>query len=349
MPHSVSSVHGEHGRVPGKPSPSSHVVTSKPLAHSMFPTRALAILSTLAVPIFSSADVTLTRLEDRVRVEVDGQLFTEYRFREWADPYLFPVVGPNGETVTRHYPIEEARPGEATDHPHHRSIRFSHRGVNGFSFWAPQSNEGGHIAKIELDSIESITSGPRGDLVLWNRWIGDDAVQLRERKRLAFTPLEHREMLVDYDVELFAPEDRSVTFSDQKDGGLSVRVAATMNVIRNSRGETNDDAWGRRAEWADFSGPDASGKPVGIAIFDHPSNLRFPTWWHARTYGLLCANRFGIGDFDKANGAQKGDGDHTIPPGGSLKLRHRLYLHHGNSETGAVARQFEAYAAESAP
>jgi hypothetical protein len=293
-------------------------------------------------------------------VDVDGRLFTEYRFREWPDPYLFPVVGPNGETMTRHYPIEEARPGEATDHPHHRSIRFSHRGVNGFSFWAPQSNEGGHVAKIELESIESMTSGPRGELILWNRWIGDDVVQLRERKRLAFTPLPDREMLVDYDVELHAPDDRPVTFSDQKDGGLSVRVSASMSVIRpdkkpglgiirNSRGETNDAAWGQRAEWADYSGPDASGKIAGIAIFDHPSNLRFPTWWHARTYGLLCANRFGIGDFDKAEGAKKGDGDHTIPPGGTLKLRHRLYLHHGNSETGSVARQFEAYASGSTP
>ena len=37
-------------------------------------------------------------------------------------------------------------------------------------------------------------------------------------------------------------------------------------VILNSRGNRNADAWGKRAEWVDFSGPDASGETVGIAM-----------------------------------------------------------------------------------
>ena len=53
-----------------------------------------------------------------------------------------------------------------------------------------------------------------------------------------------------------------------------------------------------RAEWIDYYGPDASGRTVGIAMFDHPNNLRFPVHWHARTYGLLAANRFGTDHFN---------------------------------------------------
>ena len=156
-------------------------------------------------------------------------------------------------------------------------------------------------------------------------------------------------MLVDYDVDLHAG-DAPVHFGDQKDGGFMVRVAGTMKVaggkgtILNSRGNRNADAWGKRAEWADYYGPDASGKTVGIAIFDHPSNLRFPAHWHARTYGLITANRFGIGRFEAKKGAKRWDGNYTISPGKSLKLRHRIYFHHGTTEAAKVAEEYKAYA-----
>ena len=127
-------------------------------------------------------------------------------------------------------------------------------------------------------------------------------------------PLENGQMLMDYDVELH-PGDESVTFGDMKDGGLYVRVAGTMKVaahrkagggklagtILNSRGQRNTAAWGKQAEWCDYFGPNAKGKTVGIAMFDHPDNLRFPTQWHARDYGLNAANRFGERSFQSSN------------------------------------------------
>ena len=118
-------------------------------------------------------------------------------------------------------------------------------------------------------------------------------------------------------------------------------------TIRNSDGLENAAAWGKRAEWADYFGPDETGKVVGIAIFDHPSNLRYPTHWHARTYGLMTANRFGTGHFDAKDGAEKGDGDHTIKAGETLELKHRLFFHHGSPEEAKVAKHFKKYAGES--
>jgi len=305
------------------------------------------------------AEVTLKQLDDRVRVEVDGKLFTEYRYEEWYAPYLFPVVGPNGETVTRHFPIEDARPGEQTDHEHHRSIRFSHRRVNGYSFWAPQAKEGGNLTEIKLNRIEKATSGEKAELILWNDWLANGELELTEKLRLVFHDAGNGQRIIDYDVELHAGE-KPVLFGDQKDGGLGVRVAGTMKVedrktkegkgtIVNSKGLKNQEAWGKRAEWADYSGPDASGKIVGIAIFDHPSNLRFPTWWHARTYGLITANRFGQGQFEKAQGVELGAGDYTMKPGEVMKLRHRIYIHHGGAEEAKVAEQYAKYIAEDSP
>jgi len=313
---------------------------------------ALALLS--AAPFVARAQVEITELQDRVRVEIGGELFTEWRHSEWKAPYLYPVIGPNGENMTRHYPMREDIEGEERDHPHHRAIRFSHRKVNGFSFWAPESRAAAGEAEIVFEEVEALENGEdSGEVVIRSAWIGDGELVLTERTRLRFLPLEDRQVLMDYDIELTAGA-KDVLFEDEKDGGLSVRVPETMRVelpgrvkgpgvILNSRGDRDGEAWGKAAEWADYYGPDSSGKVSGIAIFDHPSNLRYPTHWHARTYGLITANRFGKGFFEEKSGAQHGDGDYTIRAGETLKLRHRLYFHLGDTESAKVAEHFQNY------
>ena len=302
------------------------------------------------------AEVTIEQHDDCFRIEVDGELFAEWQTKAWSVPYLYPLIGPNGENITRHFPMRKGVEGEDDDHPHHRSLRFSHRRVNGMSFWSPDSHKEDPKPSIELEKVESMESGDTGELILWNRWMAGGEVLLRERLRLAFHPLADGQMLIDYDTQMHA-QDKDVTFQDQKDGGLAIRVAGTMKVVNqkgqagqgtiiNSEGHKDGAAWGKRAKWCDFSGPDAGGKVVGVAIFDHPSNLRFPTHWHARPYGLLTANRFGTGHFEKSKGASPGDGDYTIEAGGSLELRHRLYLHHGDAEVANVEEKYAEYAAE---
>jgi len=302
------------------------------------------------------AEVEIKERDDCLRVEIDGELFTEWQHQAWKAPYLYPVIGPNGENMTRHFPMKDGVESESQDHPHHRSIRFSHRDVNGYSFWAPDSKPNGTQAEVRLDKIAKCESGESGELVLHNTWLGDGKPLLKEKLRLRFLPLPNREVLMDYDTELTAVSE-DVTFRDQKDGGLGVRVAGTMKVtdrktktgkgtILNSKGDKNGEAWGKRAEWADYFGPDASGKIVGIAMFDHPSNLRYPTHWHARTYGLITANRFGTGAFEAKQGAKKGDGDYTIKKGETLKLRHRIFIHHGDPKSAQVAKHYADYIAK---
>lgn len=320
----------------------------------------LLLCSVVAMTTFGAdllrAEVTITEGEESIRIEIDGELFTEWQYKAWSVPYLYPVIGPNGENITRHYPMKKGVPGEQEDHPHHRSIRFSHRKVNGLSFWSPDTMRDGHTAKIDLVEVEKIESGKTGTLVLRNSWLGDGKSILSEIVTLRFIPLEDRQVLMDYDMSLTAL-DEDVLFEDEKDGGLSIRVAGSMKVadrktkqgkgtIQNSNGEINDEAWGKRAEWCDYFGPGPSGKTVGVAIFDHPSNLRYPTTWHARSYGLLAANRFGTGFFEAYKGAKKGDGDYTIKAGETLTLRHRFYIHHGNPETAGVAERYAEYIAE---
>ena len=336
-------------------------------------TKAALFIAYLATCTAALADVQVSELEDRIRVEIDGKLFTEWRYKDWFAPYFYPLVGPNGENITRNYPMKEGVEHESQDHPHHRSLRFAHSDVNGVNFWYwGPGKEGKHTASIELEKIESIRSGETGEFIAWCRWLDGEKLVLRERMRIAFTPLKNRQVLMDYDVELHAGA-KPVTFGDMKDGGLFVRVAGTMRVaesdkaggaklkgsLLNSRGDRDAVTWSKRAEWVDYIGPDAIGKTVGIAMFDHPSNLRYPTHWHSRTYGLLAANRFGTDHFDpkfqKAKGIScrpHGDqcpacnsrgGDYTISANDSLKLRHRIYFHHGDSETAEVAAKSRDY------
>lgn len=300
-----------------------------------------------------SGDVKISQLDDRFRVEIDGELFTEWQMGDWAVPYLYPVIGPDGENITRHYPMKSGVEGESQDHPHHRSIRFSHRDINGASFWSPDRPTNDKSTKIDLVEVKSMKSGETGELILENSWKINDEEIMRETFRLAIHPLPNREVLMDFDTKLVATGG-DVTFGDNKDGGMGIRVASTMAVkhhktkegkgtIQNSNGELNAAAWGKRADWADYYGPGRSGKVVGIAIFDHPENFRHPVHWHAREYGLMTANRFGTGHFEKQQGAKMGDGAHTVKKGDSLDLKHRLYFHHGSTEEAGVAKRYADY------
>ena len=102
--------------------------------------------------------------------------------------------------------------------------------------------------------------------------------------------------------------------------------------------------WLERADWCDYYAT-KDGKTYGIAIFDHPQNLRHPTWWMAREYGLFAANPFGQKDFEPAAKHAAGKGDYTIPAGGSLTLRYRFYFHLGDEKAADIAARYKEYAA----
>jgi hypothetical protein len=90
-----------------------------------------------------------------------------------------------------------------------------------------------------------------------------------------------------------------------------------------------------------MSGP-ADGKTYGIAIFDHPSNLRHPTRWHARDYGLFAANPFCEAEMDKTQ--PKGAGDYKLSAGKALTLKYRVLLHEGEADPATLAERFAEYA-----
>jgi hypothetical protein len=134
---------------------------------------------------------------------------------------------------------------------------------------------------------------------------------------------------------------------DTKEGTFAIRVVKALEEpavrMADSDGRVGEkQIWGKRAKWVDYSGS-VEGEKVGIAIFDHPSNPKYPTYWHARGYGLFAVNPFGERDFynDKAR-----DGSLTIPAGKSLTFRYRALIHHGDASEAKVAEAYERYAVQ---
>ena len=292
--------------------------------------------------------VKLTQLEDRIRVEVGGKLFTEYRFAEPKDdpkagpyvrPYLFPVLGPGGQQMT------SDQKTSGGDHPHHRSIWVSHGEVNGADHWALDKNptpRQRHVgfAKVEGDTIVQELE--------WEAKEGEGAPPLlRERRTLRFFVFADGSRGIDLTVHLMPAGTFAVTFGDTKEAGLcSVRVSKAISdtgTITNAAGATGEPAaWGKPAVWCDISGQ-VDGKPCGIAALDHPSNPRHPATWHVRQYGLMSANIFGLHDFDESR--PENAGDFTIEAGQTATFRYRIVIHEGDAMSADLDTKFNEFAA----
>lgn len=314
------------------------------MIHRLF-RMALVLAITVIAGLPCAAEVTARRGDDGVTIEIDGRLFARYLPDFNGTPIVWPIIGPNEQPVTRAHPMGEA-PGEKKDHPHHRSLWFTHGDVNGLSFW--------HKETIRHREFVEITSGSEAVVVTTNDWLAPDGKRVCEdRRRLGFGA-DGQDRWIDFDVTVTA-SDGPVRFGDTKEGTLGIRVAGSMKVdaqpagrILNSRGETDQEAWGKPAAWVDYTG-EVDGKTVGIAILNHPSSFRFPTYWHVRTYGLFAANPFGMHDFQ---GTDQVDGSHTLQSGQTMTLRYRILLHQVDSppdvesQAARIAEVFAGYAKE---
>ena len=293
----------------------------------------------------SKAGVQLTQLPDRLRVEINGHLFTEYFYKDVPRPYCYPVLGPGDAPMTRNWPMKDT-PDEEHDHPHHRSLWFAHGSINGQDFWSEQKGFG----KTVHQAFTKIESGEEFGLIQErNKWVAADGtvVCTDDRTLRIYNPKGAPERVLDFEVTLHASQG-DLNLEDTKEGTMAVRLAETMRLkgkvghghIVNSAAVRDGQTWGKRADWCDYYGP-VDGKTVGIAIFDHPQNPRHPTWWHVRDYGLFAANPFGEHDFEKL--ADKKAGNLLVPAGQSITFRYRFYLHEGDEQQANVAERYQQY------
>jgi hypothetical protein len=305
--------------------------------------------------------------EKGIEFHFGEELVTTYNFGEGVvKPYFYPLIGPTGENITRHYPMKEGVPHEESDHVHHRGLWFGLGKVNGVDFWhEPGSKKEkivyGIMRHKGMNGVQLKGADQSATIQTRSEWVSSaapDTILCEDARTIRLAKQEDGSLLIDFDIEILANQG-DVEIKDDKEGSLAIRVQPTLRLdppkkaegetvnvgtILNSAGQKDKNVWGQRANWVDYSGTDSAGKPIGIAFFYHPTNFRAPSWWHARGYGLFACNPFG--ESHLSNDKETSKGDYTIKNGESLKIRYRLILHPGTAEAAKLDKAFTAYAAE---
>lgn len=314
--------------------------------------------------------VTTNEAQRRVDVTVDGQPFTSYIYPTTLEkPVLYPIHTAGGKTITRGFP---PRPGERVDHPHHVGLWFNYGDVNGLDFWnnsdAIKPADKPKMGSVRHRAIRDTESGRgTGELEVTMDWVDHTGkVLLREDTEFQFHATGDTR-IIDRITKLTAVNG-PVSMKDNKEGVLGLRVVrplehpATKPEVfadaagrpmavpvldntgvtgryRSSEGKEGDDVWGTRGRWTTLSGT-VEGEPVTVAILDHPSNVGFPTYWHARGYGLFAANPLG----QAALSDNKDTLNFQLAAGESTTFRHRIVVASGATPTERVEQFYTDWA-----
>jgi hypothetical protein len=283
---------------------------------------------------------------DENAVEIDGKPFTTFHYGSDAGkPFLAPLRSASGKIVTRRFPMENV-PGESRDHLHHRGLWFSYDDVNGVKFWendpAYTKPRMGRIVVRNAEWKDGDRSGALTATIEWREPQGK--VLLVETRRMVFYS-DPKLRTIDFQITLTAAED--LTLGDTKEGAFAIRLAENFTERKGGRmvdangrrGMVN--VWGKRSSWVDYTG-EVDGERLGVAIFDHPQNPRYPTYWHTRDYGLFSLNPFGQNAFDP----NQPESQWKLPVGQKLAFRWRVVIHPGDAQTGRVAELYKEYAAQ---
>lgn len=302
----------------------------------------------------------------------NGKLLTAYYYADSIKkPILFPINTVSGITITRGFPISP-RLGERTDHPHHAGMWLNYESVNGLDFWnnstAIAFKDRPHYGTIIHDGVvKTDASKDKATLEVTARWVNHDKqILLRESTRYIFS-VNKDNFIIDRITTLTALYG-DVIFKDVKDGLLGIRVARELEqpskepgIFVDNKGNTTtvaagsdsvtgeyvsseglrgDAVWGTRGQWASLHGK-KDGKQVSITIIDHPKNPGYPTYWHARGYGLFAANPLGQDIFSKG----KEKLNLILKKDESIIFRYRVVVHEGNEITTSMLentiREFE--------
>ncbi len=264
--------------------------------------------------------------------------------REESKPHFHPLGLPDGTVLTGLRP---------KDHIWHLAGWFSWKFVNGLNYWE-SDRKGKSPGRTEVVSVrpaagEDFSAAIDLD-VSYHPW-GKPAVLTEKRRIRIGPPGTDGGYHVDWTGTFTAGKGDVVIdrtpIPGQKGGkpwggyaGLSIRMAPGTRgwTFLDSEGRSYsvgkkaETTHGRAARWIDCSGKTKSAAAGGVAMFDHPRNIRHPSKWSV------------FPNMPYFSPAVIFDGPHTIPAGKGLALRYRIVVHTGPGEKDKLERMWQAFA-----
>jgi len=301
-----------------------------------------SVLICLAAGTCLSAQVKFS--PEDIAINVDGKPFTVFHYGEKNNkPFLAPLRSASGKIVTRGFPMENID-GESRDHLHHTGLWFSYDDVNGVKFWENDpSYTKPHVGRIVVTHTgwkDGDKSGTLNAIMEWRDPATGKPLLVENRDMTFYSDPKLR--IIDFHITLTAAQE--VTIGDTKEGAFAIRLHDNFTERKGGKmvdanGRTGMvNVWGKRSNWVDYTGV-IDGERLGVAIFDNPQNPHYPTYWHARDYGLFSLNPFGQNSFDENMAENKT----KLATGQKLTFRWRVVIHPGDA--AGVADLYKQYAA----
>jgi hypothetical protein len=222
---------------------------------------------------------TLSVDENKLTVSCDGQPKLIYCFRSVpAKPYVKFLTSPGGVNILRDAPH---------DHLHHHGLMFALK-VNETDFWSEKSTSGrqNHASFQDVDvSVKNQNSEAAFTSSI--DWIEptSEKIVLKEKRVLSLTQSKDATLLT-WNTTLKTPRDiPQVKIGGAHYFGLGMRFLQSMD--KNGTFMNAEDKAGKifrgterltPANWCAYHAL-ADGKPVTVAMFDHPKNFRPVTWF----------------------------------------------------------------------
>lgn len=257
-------------------------------------------------------------------------------------PHFHPVGLPGKPALTWKAP---------PDHIWHLGLWFSWKFINGRNYWEVDSRTGRSEGLTRVVAVRPVVRedwSARIEVEIAYQPKEDEAAVLREKRTIEISaPADDGSYTMDWTMTFTAGAETvrldRTPLPHEENGkpwggyaGLIWRFAKEFTEWQavNAEGKRNLAAHGARAQACDFSGV-LAGEAMGVAMIDHPENLRSPTPWYVtmeRETPFACVMPSPL--FRDAYELRAGDG---------LTLRYRVLVHPGQWDAGRLEAERRRY------
>ena len=246
-------------------------------------------------------------------------------------PYFHPLTLSDGTTLTALRP---------QDHPWHRGLWWSWKFINGVNYWEEDKTTGRSAGQTELVSVRAEPASnfsARVKMALSYHLPEKPPVLSEQRTLEMSTPDAHGNYTIDWtSVFTAGTEDLKLDRSPPRNfsggyAGLSCRLSPecrgwAFTCSAGLSGATN--IYGKTAQWVDVS------RGGGMAIFEHPDNLRHPTPWYPNDSMPFFSPALLFHE------------PYLLPAGKTITLRYRVWVHSSSAGKDVLEQAWKDFAGE---